>query len=169
MEDICDGLVILGFDVKKMTTTRRSPPEESKTTNLPPFLVTLLRTARSHEIFHLPSLCHIAMRVEAYRGQSDLSQCHNRQQFGNVWANCKQPPRCLWCGGGHLHKECPEKVNAKSIPACCNYKLLEGENPHPANYRGCRQAKEKLQNYNGKCLLVKPYYTRCLFRGDAPS
>jgi hypothetical protein len=24
--------------------------------------------------------------------------------------NCKQPPGCLWCGGGHLHKECPEKI-----------------------------------------------------------
>jgi hypothetical protein len=37
-EDICDGLVNLGFDVisvKQMTTTRRPPPEESKITNLP--------------------------------------------------------------------------------------------------------------------------------------
>jgi hypothetical protein len=71
--------------------------------------------------------------------------CHNCQQFGHVSANCRQPPRCLWCGGGHLHKECPEKDNAASTPACCNWKLLEGENPHPANYRGCRHTKEKLQ------------------------
>jgi hypothetical protein len=35
-EDICGGLVSLGFDVislKQMTTTRRSPPVESKITN----------------------------------------------------------------------------------------------------------------------------------------
>jgi hypothetical protein len=147
-EDICDGLVSLGFDVvsvKQMTTTRRSTPEEPKVTNLPLFLITLPRSAKSQEIFRLPSLCHIAIKVEPYRNQSALTQCHNCQRFGHVWANCKQPPRCLWCGGGHLHKECPEKENVASTPTCCNCKLLEGETPHPANYRGCRHAREELQ------------------------
>jgi hypothetical protein len=49
-ENICDGLVSLGFDVvrvKQMTTTFRSPPEIPKTVNLPLFLVTLPRTAKS--------------------------------------------------------------------------------------------------------------------------
>jgi hypothetical protein len=125
-----------------MTTTHRSPPEESKITNLPLFHVTLPRTAKSQEIFCLPSLCHTAIRVEAHRAQSTLMQCHNYQQFGHVWGNCKQPPRCLWHGGSHLYKECPEKENATSTPACCNCKLLKEEKPHPANYRGCWHAKE---------------------------
>jgi hypothetical protein len=102
-ENISDGLVNLGFDVisvKQMTATRRPHPEGSKTANLPLFLITLPRTAKSHEIFRLPSLCHIAIRVEVYRAQNGLTQCHNCQQFGHVWANCKQPPRCLWRGGG---------------------------------------------------------------------
>jgi hypothetical protein len=146
-EDICDRLVSLGFDVvsvKQMTTTRRSSPKEPKVTNLPLFLITLPRSAKSQDIFHLPSLCHIAIKVEAYRTQSALTQCHNYQQFGHIWANCNQLPRCLWCRGGHLHKECPEKENAAST-ACCNCKLLEEEKPHPANYRGCRHVREKLQ------------------------
>jgi hypothetical protein len=83
--------------------------------------------------------------VEAYRSQKALTQCHNCQQFGHVWANCKQPPRCLWCWGGHLHKECPERENTASTPACCNCQLAEGEKPHTANYRGCRRAREELQ------------------------
>jgi hypothetical protein len=147
-EDISDGLVSLGFDVvsvKQMTTTRRSSTEDPNISNQPLFLITLPRTAKSQETFRLPNLCHIAIRVEAYRAQSSLTQCHNCQQFGHVWANCKQPPRCLWCGGGHLHKECPEKGNTASTPACCNCRLAEGEKPHPANYRGCRHAKEELQ------------------------
>jgi hypothetical protein len=121
--DICDGLVSLGFDVirgKQMTTTRRSPSKERKTLNIPLFLVTLPRSAKSQEISRLQSLCHIAIKVEAYRAQSALTQCHNCQQFGHVWANCKQPPRCLWREGGHLHKECPEKENTASTPECCN-------------------------------------------------
>jgi hypothetical protein len=128
-----------------MSTTRRSPSEGTLSKNLPLFLITLPRTAKSQEIFRLTALCHIAVRVETYRAQNGLTQCHNCQQFGHVWAICKQPPRCLWRRGGHLHKECPEKENAASIPACCNCHLAEREKPHPANYRGCRHAKEELQ------------------------
>jgi hypothetical protein len=47
----------------------------------------------------------------------------------------------LWCGGGHLHRKCPEKTNAGSTPRCCNCTLVEGEKPHPASYRGCSHAK----------------------------
>jgi hypothetical protein len=112
--------------------------------NLPLFLITLPRTAKSQEIFNLNSLCHISIGVEAYRAQSGLTQCHNCQQFGHVWANCRQPPRCMWCGGGHWHKECP-KENASSTPVHCNCQLVEGEKSHSANYRGCRHAKEELQ------------------------
>jgi hypothetical protein len=51
----------------------------------------------------------------------------------------------MWGGGGLLHTDCPEKENAASISACCNCRLAEEEKPHPANYRGCRYAKEDLQ------------------------
>jgi hypothetical protein len=150
-QDISDGLVDLGFDiisVKQMSTNRRSPSEGALRKNLPLFLITIPRTEKSQEIFRLTALCHIAIRVEAYRAQNSLTQCHNCQQFGHVWANCKQLTRCLWCGGGHLHKECPERDIAASTPACCNCQLAEGEKPHPANYRGCRReggaAKEEV-------------------------
>jgi hypothetical protein len=80
-------LVDIGFDavsVRQMTTTRRSLPEDPKIINLPLFFVTLPNTAKSQEIFRLPSLCHIAIKVEAYRAQNGLTQCHNCQQFGHV-------------------------------------------------------------------------------------
>jgi hypothetical protein len=51
----------------------------------------------------------------------------------------------MCCGGGHLHKECPEKENSTSTPVCCNCKLAEGENPHSSNYRGCSHAKEEIR------------------------
>jgi hypothetical protein len=91
-EDICDGLVSLGFDVvgvKQMTTTRRSPPEVSKTTNLPLFLITLPRTTKSQEIVQLRSLCHIAIKLEDYRTQSALTQSQQptvRPRLGQLQA-----------------------------------------------------------------------------------
>jgi hypothetical protein len=59
---------------------------------------TLPRTTKSQEIFHLQGLCHISIKVEVHRTQSTLTQCHDCQQFGHVWANCKQPQ--LVCGAG---------------------------------------------------------------------
>jgi hypothetical protein len=91
------------------------------------------------------SLCHIAIRVVAYRAQNGLTQFRYCQQFGHVWGNCKQPPRCLWCGGTHLHKECPEKGNTTSTQTFCNCWFGEGEKFHLANYRVCRHAKAKMQ------------------------
>jgi hypothetical protein len=84
------------------------------------------------------------MKVESYRAQTDLTQFCNCQKFGHVWANCKQPPRCLWCGGGYPHREYPEKTNAGSTPSCCNCTLV-GEKPHRASYRGCSHSKRKLK------------------------
>jgi hypothetical protein len=97
-QDISDGLVNHGFDdinVKQNpTTTRRSPPEETKVITLSLLLVTLPRTKKSQEIFRLPSLCHIDISVEAYRNQSSLTQCHNCQEFSHVWAKCSLPAVC---------------------------------------------------------------------------
>jgi hypothetical protein len=115
-EDISDGLVTLGFDVvsvRQMTTTRRSPSEGTTARNLPLFLITIPRTANSQEIFNLNSLCHISIRVEIYRAQSGLTQCHNCQQFGHVWANCRQPP--VVCGAGAA--TCIKSVqNRRTLP-----------------------------------------------------
>jgi hypothetical protein len=122
-QDTSDGVMDLDFRIislKQMPTTRQSPYEGTVTTNILLFIITLPRKAKPQEIFRLTAFCRIAIRVEAYRAQNGLTQCHNCQQFGHLWANCKQPPRCLWCGGGHLHKECSEKENAASTPACCN-------------------------------------------------
>jgi hypothetical protein len=97
-EDISDRLVSLVFDIitfKQMTASRRSPLERSTTINLHLFLITLPRTAKSQEMFRLPGLCQIKIRVEAYKAQNGLTQYHNCEKFGHVWANCKQPPHCL--------------------------------------------------------------------------
>jgi hypothetical protein len=70
-QDISDGLVDLGFDVisiKQMSSARRSP-DGSNPIPLPLFLITLPRTEKFHDIFKLSSLCHICIKVEAYKFQ----------------------------------------------------------------------------------------------------
>jgi hypothetical protein len=76
------------------------------------FIVTLtliwIACQKSQDIFKLTNFCHIAMRVKAYKAQTGL----------------------MWCGGSHLHKECPEKGNAAT---------------QPSNYQGCSHTREEMQ------------------------
>jgi hypothetical protein len=57
-EDISEGLMELGFDIisVKQTSTRRSQSEKTPNKNLPLFLITLPRKAKSQEIFRLTAL-----------------------------------------------------------------------------------------------------------------
>jgi hypothetical protein len=122
-----------------MSDIRRPPVEGTITVNIP---LALLRTSKSQEILKMRSLCHIAIKAEAYNTQSGLTKSYTCQQFCHVWASCKQPLRCMLCVGGRLQKECPEKGNAASVPKCRNFKLVDGEEPRSFNYRGCRHTKE---------------------------
>jgi hypothetical protein len=101
-EDISDGLVTLGFaivNVKQLTASRRSHPEESKIINLPLFLVTLQRKAKLQEIFRLYSPCQIACGAEAvtYTMSSPRKEIHlPRQHAATVgWRKEKIPSRTL--------------------------------------------------------------------------
>jgi hypothetical protein len=125
----------LGFNVinvEQMTATRREPNGETYAETLPLFPVSLKRNVKSQEIFKLNCLNHVIIKVELYRDVTSLTQCYNCQNFDHVWANC---------GGGHVHRECPEKTNTESTPSGCNCSLEEGDKPHPVSHRGCSHAK----------------------------
>jgi hypothetical protein len=107
-----------------MTATRTSPNGQTHVEPLPLFLVTLTRIIKFQEIFKLNSLNDILIKGQLYRGQTGPTQCYNCQNFDQIWANCKQPPRCLWCGGVQLRKESPEKANTEPTPSCCNCTLV---------------------------------------------
>jgi hypothetical protein len=123
--------VDLGFDVisvKRMTNTRSSESER-KQIKLPLLLNTLIRRDKSQSIFKLNGLHHTAIRVEAYKAQNNITQCYNYQTFGHIWANCRQPPRCMCCGGGHLHEECPEAEKENSTPTAATAVYRKGNDP----------------------------------------
>jgi hypothetical protein len=75
---MADGTVGLGFEVisvKQMSTARRSP-EGTTSINLPLFLLSLPRTTKSHNLVKLSNLCHIYIKVEAYKEHTALTQCY---------------------------------------------------------------------------------------------
>jgi hypothetical protein len=115
----------LPINVKQMTT-RRSPPGEPKLSNLPLFLVTLPRTAKSQNFSNcqasatLPSRWRHINRRTPSRSATTVSSSATSGQTANslsvvygAWATT-----CT--------KSAPKKENAASTPACCNCQLRKG-------------------------------------------
>ena len=71
-------------------------------------------------------------------------QCFRCQRYGHVSKNCNMQYRCVKCVQGHGPGECPV-IKGKENPKCCNC----GEN-HPANYKGCKEAKIYTSKLHGK-------------------
>jgi hypothetical protein len=152
-EDISSGLDDLGFNVInaiQLMANRRAPNGQTCVETLPLIFVTLTRNVKSQEIFQLNGLSNIIVKVESYRAQTGLTQYYNCQNFGHVWANCKQPLDVSGAVVATCIGNAPEKRNTESTPSCCDCNLVEGEKPHPASYRGCGHVKGGPQRRSAK-------------------
>ena len=89
---------------------------------------------------------YTVVSVESYRPRSGLKQCFKCQEFNHTFAGCNLPPRCVICAGGHSHKDCPDRQEARTDSRklqCANC----GETGHPASYRGCESYKTAQDNF----------------------
>ena len=113
---------------------------------MPLYILELVNSEKGKEIYNLNRLLYTLVSVEPYRPRSGLKQCFRCQKFNHTFAGCKVTPQCVICAGGHSHKDCPNKIEARNYPTklkCANYK----ETGHPASYRGCASFKKALENY----------------------
>jgi hypothetical protein len=92
-----------------MTTKRTAQNEQTHVVPLPLLFLTLTRNIKPQEVFKLNSSKYIIIKVEAYKQQTDHIECCDWQNYCHVWSTWRQHPRTLWCGGGHLHRECPKR------------------------------------------------------------
>ena len=86
----------------------------------------------------------------------DLKQCFRCQRFNHTFAGCNLSPQCVICAGGHSHKECPVRQEARTDPSklkCANC----GGTGHLESCRGCVSYKTAQENFeNPKKKKRKP-------------
>jgi hypothetical protein len=83
-------------------------------------------------------------------------------------------PTVYGAWASHQHKKWLEKDNAALILTCCNFKLVDGEEPHPSNYRGCNHTRDKMwkkvadstQDYNRIGVLFILHCPWTVLRGS---
>jgi hypothetical protein len=76
------------------------------------FLVTLIRSTKSQEIFKLNNLNDIIVKVELHRAQTGFKQCYSFQKLA-----ISVPIASYHLGvcGGHMHKEYPDKKKEENV------------------------------------------------------
>jgi hypothetical protein len=67
-----------------------------------------------------------------------------------------------------------KKGNVALTLTCCKCKLLDGEKPHPTNYRGCGHAKDQMRKRKSQTApktttgcFFQPHHPRTILRGGA--
>jgi hypothetical protein len=73
-----------------------------------------------------------------------------------------QPPRCLWCEDGHLHRECPGKDKEDSTPACCRLQMLQMSEGRDAS----EEHSEDTHTHTRESLLQIHHVRHVLRRGS---
>lgn len=96
-----------------------------------PMPLVLVRLPKEQkQIFKLPAILDIRIKVEPLRTRAKIAQCHGCQRFGHSQSNCTAPFRCVKCAKAHHTKECKKPRNTPAKCANCN-------GDHPANFSLC--------------------------------
>jgi hypothetical protein len=106
-------------------TNRRAPKRTNLRGNPLAIPCYLNMKPKLSEIFKLNGLHNIIIKIESYRAQTGLTRCATTAETLAISGPTTSNPPMLWCGGGHLHRECPGKTNTGSTPRCCNCTVVE--------------------------------------------
>ncbi|GFX47776.1 nucleic-acid-binding protein from transposon X-element [Trichonephila clavipes] len=125
-EELMSELHTLGFKPNHISLLRN----RKTNTNMPLFLVTLLRNPENKGIFNIKNIGFFRVSVEPLNKSTLPPQCYRCQEFFHHSRYCTRAPKCLKCSGGHLTSECTKSAKAPAKCANCS-------GPHPANFSGC--------------------------------
>ncbi|GFX57854.1 nucleic-acid-binding protein from transposon X-element [Trichonephila clavipes] len=125
-QELMSELHTLGFKPNQISLLRN----RKTNTNMPLFLVTLLRNPENKGIFNIKNIGFFRVSVEPLNKSTLPPQCYRCQEFFHHSRFCARAPKCLKCSGGHLTSECTKSAKAPAKCANCS-------GPHPANFSGC--------------------------------
>lgn len=107
-----------------------------KTIKLPLWVIAIEK--KKDTIYKLKSIVgihHIKIKIEDYRGRSEIQQCYKCQKFGHKAYYCNMKEKCLRCAGEHNTRVCTMPQHEPTKCANC-------DGNHAANSKDCPIAKK---------------------------
>lgn len=135
IQEIKTAIMEKGHDVTNIWNVKQ------RNTNrpLPLHFIDLKPHPTNKEIYHISTLLHTSVTVEAPHVTRAIPQCMRCQKYGHTKNYCRNTPRCVKCADKHLTSDCPRKTQGEAVK-CANC-----GDQHPANYRGCTVHKQLQQ------------------------
>lgn len=145
IDSVGEELNSLGFPNAVVTKLKRASGEESL---FPPILIQLPPGTDIVKFRQVKYLCNCSIQMQKYKSNNTSgTQCYRCQRFGHASRNCNLPERCVKCIEPHATKDCPKK-DRTTTALCCNC-----NEPHPANYRQCKERLKYVQQIDTKKAL----------------
>ena len=130
--------------VRQITVADAAPDGTLFRRPVPIWVVTLPNTEESRQIYNLKDINQHTLRVESYKPNPRVTQCHRCQEFGHTSRRCNLKVQCVKCGQDHLFANCPQKGPAHN-PKCANcgsqYTASYGKCPIQIQQREALQQK----------------------------
>jgi hypothetical protein len=144
LEDIIiTELRTLGHKVRNIINVKHRQTKEP----LNIFFIDLEPVNNNKDIYEVTAIQNKIVHIEPPRStKPHIPQCVRCQQYGHTRKYCNKPFNCVKCGGPHNSATC---TKPRDSPAKCG--LCGG--PHPANYKGCEQYHNILNEYNPQRLI----------------
>jgi len=134
LHDIKQAIMEKGHEVTNIWNAK----QRSTNRPLPLHFLDIKPHPTNKEIYHITTLLHTMVTVEAPHVKRAIPQCMCCQKYGHTENYCRNSPKCVKCADQHLTSECPRKFQDTAVK-CANC-----GDQHPANYSGCMIHK-KLQ------------------------
>jgi hypothetical protein len=132
MSDIKQGLKDKGHGVTNIWNVKQRVTNK----HLPIQLIDIKPNGNNKEIYKVNTLLKTIVQFEAPHTKREIPQCMCCQKFGHMKNYCRNNPRCVKCAAHNLTTDCPRKVKDD------NFKCVNCNENHPANYRGCMVHKQ---------------------------
>lgn len=102
-------------------------------------MLTFNNQEKVEDIYNIKTTLSMKVKIEPLNKTTNLiPQCKKCQGYNHTQTYSSREPRYVKCAGKHLTATCTVRKNTP--PKCVNCK-----EQHPANYRGCKIAKELQQ------------------------
>ncbi|CAH0384260.1 unnamed protein product [Bemisia tabaci] len=156
-EDVKIALEELGYTILRVhrgmkitrTPIEGNPSASTKSMEpIPIVFVDLPKGDESKKIHNLDRLLHQVIKVEAPKSSKWLPQCKRCMLYGHTRNFCNMPPRCVKCLGPHGTADCNKTEEGARCVLCGG--------DHPANYKGCAEAKKANISKSSKSPINPP-------------
>ncbi|GFW90424.1 nucleic-acid-binding protein from transposon X-element [Trichonephila clavipes] len=150
-EELMSELTTLGFKPNHISLLRN----RKTNTNMPLFLVTLLRNPENKGIFNIKNIGFFRVSVEPLNKSTLPPQCYRCQEFFHHSRICTRAPKCLKCSEAISPLNAPSQPRPRLSVPIAAVRTLQTSRVAPKTQSTLRQQSQKRRKTSGTSVRLR--------------